>query len=145
MSDSDFWGKPTSTIDDRQPLYCHHDQNRCVEDPFVEIVNKLPGHSCINNYECLSGKCEPLGSLNLTYCAGAKQNEECLSHVNCDVGLFCQESDEGSQRTCQKQKKKGDQCRNDYDCENYMACANKLCVNYGGMFNGQECDNALAC
>ena len=28
-----------------------------MPDPFVKLVDKLPGDNCINNYECISNKC----------------------------------------------------------------------------------------
>ena len=54
MSKADFWGEPIPR-DEKQ--YCHHELNRCVSDPHLQIVNKKPGDRCVNNYECLSNDC----------------------------------------------------------------------------------------
>ena len=45
ISDSDFWGNP---IPRNHDLYCHHEQNRCVRDPFSHVTGKKPGDRCIN-------------------------------------------------------------------------------------------------
>jgi len=59
MSRSDFWGNiPDNAIaNGGKKEYCHHSLNRCMTDPHLNIVDKLPGDTCINNYECLSKKC----------------------------------------------------------------------------------------
>ena len=54
MSDSDFWGRPEQKV--HKPG-CHYKLNRCVKDPYVERIDKIPGDTCINDYECKSGFC----------------------------------------------------------------------------------------
>ena len=86
MSDSDFWGRP---VDKEHKLGCHHEQNRCVKDPYIDKINKKPGDTCINNYECLSGFCMPDNNKKLKFCAGNGENSTCSNDEDCIVGLFC--------------------------------------------------------
>ena len=57
MRHSDFFGnlpKPENK------LFCHQKLNRCMEDPYVKFIDKLPGDKCWNNFECKSQRCEEL-------------------------------------------------------------------------------------
>ena len=88
MSNTDFWGRPLQDSK-QQKLYCHHKFNRCMLDPHHQVVDKLPGDTCINNYECLSGSCEVEESTGSSFCAGVANGDKCLSDKECGVGLFC--------------------------------------------------------
>lgn len=57
------------------------------------------------------------------------------------IGLYCQ----NSTKQCKKQKQQRQSCESDYECVNSHVCANKECIRYGGIFNGQESSNPLAC
>ena len=65
MSNSDFWG---NIGDFTANLYCHHQLNRCMPDAHVNIVDKLPGDTCINNYECLSKRCDWALDIPFKFC-----------------------------------------------------------------------------
>lgn len=43
-----------------------------MTDPFQKIVKKVPGSTCINNYECTTNAClkSPADPEGKTYCAG---------------------------------------------------------------------------
>ena len=86
MSDSDFWGRP---IKKQHNLGCHHELNRCVKDPYIDINDKLPGDTCINDYECLSKFCIQDNESKLSYCAGKGENMTCGADSDCIVGLYC--------------------------------------------------------
>lgn len=75
MSDSDFWG---NILPKKKKLSCHHKLNKCMSDPFIEYTDKLPGYSCINNYECLSNICVIQDGIN--QCGGFKEGDECNHH-----------------------------------------------------------------
>lgn len=76
MSESDFWG---NHITRKEKLTCHHQLNKCVADPFVQYVDKLPGDSCLNNYECISNQCVFFDGIK--QCGGYGEDTEC-SHDN---------------------------------------------------------------
>ena len=82
--------------------------NRCVVDPYHQTGDKLAGHSCANNYECLSKKCGTNSTdLGKRVCQGSKESEECLKDQDCSVGLFCDED------VCRKLKEKDGDCYRD--------------------------------
>lgn len=139
MSNSDFWGRPLQDPK-KEKLFCHHKFNRCMLDPHHRVVDKLAGDTCINNYECLSGRCEAAPSSQASFCAGLDRGQQCSDDKECSVGLFC-----GEKKVCEKQKRLSQECSRDFECLNNMACANSKCERYGGIFNGQISDNALAC
>ena len=138
MSDSSYFGNLPR---EERKLFCHQELNRCVADPFFQVTQKLAGHTCINNYECRSGECVP--DLNdpegRTYCRGTPVNGACSDDADCEIGTYC------DQDTCQSQKAAKTPCSRDAECKNNLACANGHCIRYGGIFNGQKGDNALAC
>ena len=61
-------------------------------------MNKLPGDTCINNYECKSNRCEipkgdsgePLEGVG-PHCQGQELEEACSSDHDCTIGLYCDE------------------------------------------------------
>ena len=64
--------------------FCHGKLNRCKEDPYNQYENKNPGSYCKFDFECLNGKCGPLGT-----CEGMKTDSKCKSHSDCEVGTYC--------------------------------------------------------
>ena len=91
MSSSNFWGKPSSENAQSKEKYCHHELNRCMSDPYLNIVDKKPGDTCINNYECLSKQCSRNegASDEFFYCQGLKEKDTCTNDTDCNIGLFC--------------------------------------------------------
>ena len=147
MSRSDFFGR-LNERGNKKKEYCHHQLNRCMTDPYLNIVDKLPGDTCINNYECLSKNCASTTfSSNLKFCQGKEKDEACSTDKDCNVGLFCD-------GICKSQLTQNQICKRDNECLNSMICAltgasnlvsDKVCVRYGSVFNGQISDNELAC
>ena len=136
MSDSDITGDlPTNKRD----LMCHQELNRCMADPWMQVSDKLPGHTCLNNYECRSQKCANTNGLYL--CQGSVANETCSADEDCSPGLYCSKS----RGICRTQLGEGKKCTRDFDCQNNLACANKVCIKYGKNFNGQDSDNPPSC
>lgn len=53
----------------------------CTKDP--DPLKTLPGESCSQSIDCYSKKCES------GLCVGAKVNEACKSHYDCEVSYYC--------------------------------------------------------
>ena len=146
VSDSDFWGNPTPI---KEKLFCHHGLNRCVTDPFKQIVNKLPGDTCINNYECKSNRCEinkddsgrPISKEEGPHCQGEDVDGACSADQDCSIGLYC----DSESNKCEEQKSMSDECTRDFECMNQASCSNGICKQYGTLYNSLESDNVMGC
>ena len=91
---------------------------------------KYPGEECTSHSQCIKGNFEDIGFCLQGICSGRTYDEYCKSHIDCNKGLFC------NGLYCKEQKKEGEFCLDDYDCQNYLGCLNNTCIPYFSLENG---------
>ncbi|CAG9315931.1 unnamed protein product [Blepharisma stoltei] len=94
------------------------------------IQLNYPGEFCHSNSQCLSGYCAN------NACQGQPLGGMCVSHADCNVGLFCNQAGH-----CIKQLGISNSCNSDWDCQNNLACNRTLynpglCLLYYSIANG---------
>lgn len=95
-----------------------------------EVDPNYPGEFCHSSTQCLSGQCTS------NKCVGSSLGGYCVSHADCNVGLYCNQANH-----CVKQVQIAAFCNSDWDCQNNMACNRTLynsgvCVPYYSVPNG---------
>jgi hypothetical protein len=72
------------------------------------------------------------GTCNEGTCSGVAEKEKCKSSSECYYGLACRKSDnpEDKDKFCLPQKKQGDKCEKDEECENTHGCYFGKCTPY---------------
>lgn len=77
------------------------------------VSNHYNGRGCDSNYNCLTGNCDENGQ-----CAGLGESASCRENYQCNVGLACITSKEWPYGSfCEKLRKIGEECIDDYQCE----------------------------
>lgn len=107
------------------------DTLHCEEKSSVPI-KMYPGGPCQENDDCMSGTCKD------GVCSGSAEKEKCKSHSECYYGFACIKSQEptDSDKYCSPQKKEGDSCESDYECENAYGCYFGKCTPYLSLKDG---------
>ena len=121
------------------PLY-HLPSVHCQPSPPV-LPQSYPGEPCLTNSSCISTTCAQ------GVCTGSGHMQPCMSHTDCDTGLFCSPF-----RHCMKQmsQRAPINCRDEYDCQNSFTCRGGRCIPYFSLLERDlvyECYNnqSLAC
>lgn len=67
--------------------FCHGGLNRCAMDPYARVVERNPGNTCTQHYECKSKHC----SMQAGVCSVPDKitKMSCSEHSQCNVGYYC--------------------------------------------------------
>jgi hypothetical protein len=88
-------------------------------DDYIDMAKfckgQLPGSPCNFPEHCKNNLCEK------NVCVAALEGGNCLSNVNCSVGLYC------NKLKCEKLRTIGESCENDFACMNDQFCLNSVC------------------
>jgi len=112
-------------------------------DPECEFKGTLAnGTTCSVNGQCQSGSCfyeaTPQGTPDCGVCkAKSKVNESCKSN-SCETGLNCNAAE-----TCVTPQPAAGACRDSFDCEGLLVCADGKCSAPGG--KGAKCTPTTTC
>ena len=141
---------------------CHGGLNRCTMDPYAKVVNRNPGNTCTQHYECRSKHCSKqrgVCSIPETQTA-AETLPSCTEHADCEIGQYCADAalvindyfpladptrHSEFKGFCAPQREEFETCASDFDCQNSLACANTKCQKHGSISDYQLSDNELAC
>ena len=120
----------------RQSPYCNvqpsfHQPFNCTSKPRPFKDPVYPGEPCVFDSDCVTNMCIR------NKCAGGSLGEQCTSHSDCSVGLYC-----GKESLCRPQKIKGFSCHSDYECDNRLSCNKTMlgdgtCVDYFSIEDGE--------
>lgn len=117
-------------------------------DPYAQLLNREPGRTCTQHYECKSKQCSMREGVCIVRPNYSEMLSTCQSHSDCNVGMFCAESYLASdsqfqlakfgvaaieEKLCMVQRQLNEKCSTDYDCANSLACANSQCRPYGSI------------
>ncbi|CAG9329523.1 unnamed protein product [Blepharisma stoltei] len=122
--------------------YCNTTSLTCVATPAAAALQSYPGEPCVSQSDCIYGTC------TASVCAGAKLNEKCTIHEQCNPGLRCYGG------SCVVQLAIGSAgCRDEQDCVNYSGCnmtyssQNGTCIQYASLSDNlvvTDCANGLS-
>jgi hypothetical protein len=125
-------------VDDANYLNFFEKAIESVKDLFNReyCQKQAPGEGCSVNAHCESGVCTS------KKCVGAKLDEACSAHIDCNVGLYCN----ASTKKCATQLVEGAACNGtDEECINTHGCSNGKCVKFYSLENGATSTNPLTC
>ena len=119
----------------REDQYCYDSLNEKNEAYCTsKIFQKTEGAQCYGNTECLSRMCMK------NKCAALPDGLTCANHFECGNQSYCDDS-----HICQKIKKEGEQCENDYACGFNLVCGNGKCETMFSKGIGEKSDNKNLC
>jgi len=87
-----------------------------------------PGDYAQNASFCYSGQIDKNG-----FCIG-KSSGNCKSHIDCDIGLFC----ESDTKICVKAIEENGYCDDKKLCQSYLTCYENTCKKYGHLNIGMK-------
>lgn len=108
----------------------------CITIPSPK--NLVEGEICSNNTECASNIC------NSPKCQGRAPDAVCNDNLECGIGYSCVKSTNNTDiKNCKPQRKLGESCETDYDCQNNLGCyhKNKTCIQYLSLPDGSQVNN----
>ena len=97
-------------------------------------IRSLLGDQCTSHSDCVTDLCDN------NICQGKKEGDDCDYHDKCSIGLTC------INKVCQPQRKEGEECGVDQNCQNDYGCTiYGKCVKYFSLKLGEWGVNPLLC
>ena len=117
-----------------QTFHCNYYNENKTTFCSPPISKKYPGDQCTSNSDCATNLCDN------NICQGKKEGDDCDYHDKCSIGLTC------INKVCQPQRKEGEECGVDQNCQNDYGCTiYGKCVKYFSLKLGEWGVNPLLC
>jgi len=111
------------------------------------VNNRYAGEKCDAQNGCIAPN-----NCTSGVCSGASNSNNCLSNLDCKVGLYCSFAGNSSNTTngtnttnttgvCTAQVSKGAKCLHDFMCQNSQGCWNGVCTDFFSLNLNQSVGN----